>query len=361
MIWLQWCTGSGKAALRFDGSDKTGTANGEMSYNVVWNNSGLTVKGNNQNITGNTLFDAADTGASKAPATYPSSQTGHSPLDFCGPQVGMVVENPGASTPTAQNRSIFAANLADRVSFWKACTNANCPFAGHWHESNVIGSSSGNASAAGMYPTKRFNIKTMLRDPWNHDFRACPGTTVAVKGAGAYPVWTPTDRVYWIPGAKRWAASQPSPMAGDVFARTDSELLFLGAFRATAHLILFDIDAGEMKELATLHGDANVVRPGALAPHTAYQWRVVAIMADGSTRAGPTWRFTTEACQSCSSCGGHELDTREPSPSQQLARPPHKPTPPSCRAALDACCGKGAVSKHGGDVQVGLVLTSLAS
>lgn len=42
-----WCTGSGKEGLRFDGSDKTGTANGEMSYNVVWNNSGFGVKGNN--------------------------------------------------------------------------------------------------------------------------------------------------------------------------------------------------------------------------------------------------------------------------------------------------------------------------
>ncbi len=44
------CTGSGKEGLRFDGSDKTGTANGEMSYNVVWNNSGLGVKGNKHSM-----------------------------------------------------------------------------------------------------------------------------------------------------------------------------------------------------------------------------------------------------------------------------------------------------------------------
>ena len=43
-----WCTGSGKSAFRFDGDDKTGTSNGEMSFNVVWNNSGLSVKGNHQ-------------------------------------------------------------------------------------------------------------------------------------------------------------------------------------------------------------------------------------------------------------------------------------------------------------------------
>ena len=45
---FNWCTGSGKSAFRFDGDDKTGTSNGEMSFNVVWNNSGLSVKGNHQ-------------------------------------------------------------------------------------------------------------------------------------------------------------------------------------------------------------------------------------------------------------------------------------------------------------------------
>ena len=80
-----WCTGSGKSGLRFDGSDASGTANGEMSFNVVWNNSGLSVKGNRQNITGNTIFDAADVDASKSSATFPSYQDGDSALDYCGP------------------------------------------------------------------------------------------------------------------------------------------------------------------------------------------------------------------------------------------------------------------------------------
>lgn len=128
-----WCTGSGKEGLRFDGSDKTGTANGEMSYNVVWNNSGFGVKGNKHSerpvfacsrisfstavivcltpmssltvdgpglvradISHNTVFDAADIGASKSPRSYPSYQDGNSPLDYCGPDESMGVENPGA-------------------------------------------------------------------------------------------------------------------------------------------------------------------------------------------------------------------------------------------------------------------------
>lgn len=111
-----WCHGSGKAALRFDGSDATGTANGEMSYNVVWNNSGLIVKGNNNTIVGNTVFDASDIGASKAAATYPASQDGASRLDFCGPAASIEVENPGASTATAQNRSVRDGSLRHKNS-----------------------------------------------------------------------------------------------------------------------------------------------------------------------------------------------------------------------------------------------------
>jgi hypothetical protein len=181
-----WCTGSGKSGLRFDGDDASGTANGEMSYNVVWNNSGFVVKGNHQNITGNTIFDASDIGASKASKTFPSYQEGGMPLDYCGPAVSMAVENPGATTAFANNRSLFDGNLADRVSFWRACTNDACPFAGTWHDNNVIGSSSAaNASAAGAYPAKRFDIDTMVRDAWTQDFRSCPGSDAAVKGAGA--------------------------------------------------------------------------------------------------------------------------------------------------------------------------------
>eukprot|EP01052_Picozoa_sp_SAG31_P053211 SAG31_NODE_13523_length_864_cov_0.806536_1_plen_154_part_00 len=110
------CSGSGKAGLRFDGDDHTGTANGEMSFNVIWNNSGLVVKGNKQNITGNTVFDAADIGASKAMATFPEFQDVRSVLDYCGPAVSMEVENPGATTATANNRSIFARNLGEEAS-----------------------------------------------------------------------------------------------------------------------------------------------------------------------------------------------------------------------------------------------------
>ena len=333
-----WCTGSGKSGLRFDGDDGSGTANGEMSFNVVWNNSGFVVKGNRQNITSNTIFDASDIGASKAFSTYPSFQQGSTQLDYCGPAVSMAVENPGATTAFANNQSLFNGNLADRVSFWKACTNEACPFAGDWTSSNVIGSSSAENASANVYPSKPFDIDTMIRDAWNQDFRSCPGSAAAVKGAGAYPVWTAADAVYRIPGAKHWAASQPSPKADDGHARLDAELLFLGAFRAVGHVVFFGTSETTMTELATLRGEANVARPGMLVPQTSYYWRVVAQMADGTERAGRIWSFKTGTRKTC------------------VARPlanglQHKPTPPSCLAALDACCGPAASGTHGGNVK----------
>lgn len=152
-------------------------------------------------------------------------------------------------------------------------------------------------------------------------------------------MWTAADAVYRIPGAKRWAASQPSPKAGDTHARLDAELLFLGAFRSVGHVVLFGLSETAMTELATLHHEANVARPGPLAPHTRYYWRVVAQMPDGTERPGRTFRFTTGSRKAC---------VARPLDGNNLQ---HKPTPPSCLAALGACCGPAASGTHGGNVK----------
>ena len=197
--------------------------------------------------------------------------------------------------------------------------------------------------------------------------QACPGSPAAAKGAGAYAAWSPADKSYLIPGAKRWAASQPSPKADDAHARLDAELLFLGnpheripeisglprcsdrlenirartgAYRAIGHVVLFGKEGG-LRELATLHGDENIARPGPLQPHSRYAWRVVAQMADGTQRAGPTWSFTTGNRKTCVVKGPDRLEGRS------------DPTPPSCAAALIKCCGPG--SGHGNNKGQGSV------
>merc|ERR1712048_1012753 len=156
------------------------------------------------NITGNTAFNGADIGASYAAHSLPGYQDADSELDFCEKMI--VVENPGQTTDKADTHSIFNGNLFDRVEAWKDCNNKDCPFAGSW-DKNVIGSSPNPKN--GKVDTAVFDIKAELRDPWNRDFRPCPGSRTAQSGAGAYTAYTDTDQSYWIPGAKESLPSQP--------------------------------------------------------------------------------------------------------------------------------------------------------
>ena len=113
-----------------------------------------------------------------------------------------------------------------------------------------------------------------------------------------------------------------------------------GAYRAIGHVVLFGKEGG-LRELATLHGDENIARPGPLQPHSRYAWRVVAQMADGTQRAGPTWSFTTGSRKTCVVKG------------PDLVEGQSDPTPPSCAAALIKCCGPG--SGHGNNKGQGSV------
>merc|ERR1712048_274499 len=112
-----WCHDTGKSSLRFDGDDHTGTANGEMSYNVAWNISGLIIKGDHHKIFGNTVFDAADIDAGKASSTFPGYQDEDSALDYC--EHSAAVENPGQTTETANTHTVFSGNMFDHVKAWK--------------------------------------------------------------------------------------------------------------------------------------------------------------------------------------------------------------------------------------------------
>merc|ERR1712048_1384432 len=119
------------------------------------------------------------------------------------------VENPGQTTDKADTHSIFSRNLFDRVEAWKDCNNKDCPFAGSWDKANVIGSSPNPNN--GKVDTAAFDIKTELRDPWNRDFRPCPGSRAATSGAGAYKPYSSKDSEYWMPGAFERFAVQTKP------------------------------------------------------------------------------------------------------------------------------------------------------
>lgn len=309
-----WVHDSGKSALRFDGDDHTGTANGEMSYNVVWNISGMVVKGDHHKIIANTVFDGSDIGASAAMSSRPSFQDENSTLDVC--VKSMVIENPGPTTNTAGTHSTFTGNLMDRVEDWKGCNNSECPFVGSWSSSNMVGNSNHPEST---FDTAVFDIKKELRDPWNRDFRPCLSSMVAKKGAGAYPAYTGKDTVYWIAGAMGKLASQPSPRHEASSAAIDAELLFLPAFRAVKHKIYFG-EGTSVSLLQKLSGEENIGKPGALRRNTKYSWRVDAVFADGVIRKGEIWSFSTSATKACGTSASLLTGSD------------------ACQAALDDCC-----------------------
>eukprot|EP00756_Hemistasia_phaeocysticola_P065414 Hpha_TRINITY_DN8539_c0_g1::TRINITY_DN8539_c0_g1_i1::g.146388::m.146388 len=330
-----WAFDSGKSALRFDGDDASGTANGEMSYNVAWNVSSFVVKGNNHTFSHNTAFDRSDIGPSFANHSLPARQTQHSDLDAVARGASLSVENPGATTETANNRSIFDHNLLESVENWKNCDKnaVNCPFAGTWKNNMVRTSTPYNYNTSLL---TYFEVNSQLRWPWGRDFRPCPGSIADKAGAGAYPTYSPEDKQHWIPGALQRYPSMASPANGELSAIVDADLIFLPALRAVSHEVYFGTDAGKLGMIATLEGEDNVAQTPDKAAGTKYHWRVDTKYADGSSRTGQTWSFTTGKHSSCPAPG--------PAPA------PPAPISKQCEAELDACCsdvkGQGDTCEH---------------
>ena len=292
-----WAHDSGKAALRFDGTYKSGTRNGVMAYNVAWNTSAFMVKGDNHTFLSNTGFDQSNIGASWAASSLPRAQTARSKLSNVSGCMVKVGSSPGKG-PDAHTR--FSANLLDGagIKVGKGASSPREEVHGIWADDNVVGFWQKDPGA--------FNINQQLRDPWNRDFRACPGSLAAENHAGAYPVWTPNGTSHWIPGARRAnAASQPSPRDGAAEVPIDADLIFLGARRAGAgHVVFFGTSADTLKPVGeALKAGENVAHVagenGRLRASTTFFWRVDALLADGTTGTGAVWSFTTGSDLSC--------------------------------------------------------------
>eukprot|EP00937_MAST-01D_sp_MAST-1D-sp2_P003802 g3802.t1 len=328
-----WCSGTGKAALRWDGYFADNVTGGVMLRNVAWNTSMLVIKGDRHNVTANTVFDAADIGPTHAAHDRPRFQDHSSPLNNLTAKQPHASAGVGAGTkawdPRADNLTVFARNVFDSVVEMgaKCPTAPHCTPPGQYHADNLIGTAT------------PFDLRAELRAPYHKDFRPCPNSTVARTGAGAYAPYDPHSATYFIPGRReRSTATTPVPPSGAIGVHLNTELMFLPAVLAAGHDIFFGRAGGSgsappLQPLATLAGaSANIARPAALAallPHTAYAWRVDTRTAAGGVVRGATWTLTTGAGRAC------EI-TPHPPP-----HPPHPgpgPTPAGCIAAEGKCC-----------------------
>ena len=186
-----------------------------------------------------------------------------------------------------------------------------------------------------------FDIRAELRDPYHHDFRPCPGSQAAQLSAGAYPVWTPDDTEYWIPGRReRMAASTPIPPTGSIGVHLNTELMFLPARLALFHSVYFGAPGGALAHLQDLAGaTANVVQlPKLLQLNTHYVWRVDTHTASG-VETGAEWSLMTG--QGDLSCKITPHPPPQPAPDKPPAPGPGQ-CPKVCKELCPGLAGKGS-------------------
>jgi hypothetical protein len=377
-----WCTNTGKSGLRWDGYYASGTGSvsgGLMVENVIWNASGVVVKGDNHNVSFNTIFDGADIPDSNPFHDRPRYQDETS---FLG-NGSIASIDIGAGTkaydPLADQHTVIERNILDSVRLGvgpgNACPSGNCPLPGQYRQNLALENTS-------------FDIRRELRDPYHIDFRPCPGSKVAAMGVGAYRMWSAavaaaagdaaaagaaadasdasdagdvvarvsaSNETYWIPGRRLFSsATTPIPPDAAVAVKIDADLMFLptrqprqqehNSLEIVAHLVYLGSSPSTMKLVGDVRGDANVVSPGRLAKNTRYEWRVDAKRADGTTSPGLVWSFTTGDRAAC-----EQLPTPPPTPTPPTPTPP-APTPAvSCADCEKKECpgeaGKGQTCK----------------
>ena len=72
------------------------------------------------------------------------------------------------------------------------------------------------------------DVRKLLRDPDNLDFRPKQGSDLVAKGIGPYGQESiEHGGYYWIPGCQQLVASMPIPPDGTTTAKCDADLMWL--------------------------------------------------------------------------------------------------------------------------------------
>lgn len=275
-----WVHDSPKAGLRFDGSEDAdafakGIYNGTMVRNVVYNNNGgLMVKGDDHRVYNNVCYNVE----SDAYKILTSEQSKHS-----------------------NHETVTRNNMGDYLNASRRGNPLENPPPGPTDHNWV-----------NQYP--RRDIRELLRDPDNLDFRPRAGATEIVD-AGVdlpperlrcgvtLPDFTSEFKVgkapdigayefgaadYWIAGYRGPKASTPVPPDGCLTAKPDADLMWLAAYRADLFKVYLGTDPGRLAAVSQQTG--NVYHPGPLDPTVTYYWRVDCRTPDG-WREGDVWRF----------------------------------------------------------------------
>ena len=298
-----WCHDTGKFALRWDQSyPKTGRKQGgQMVENVAWNTSALVVKGDNHNVSYNTVFDGSDIPEGLPMHDRPRYQDASSALNNASIASIFMGKHNQKYNPKANAHTTIAHNILDNVTVRNKGCHEHPGYSGHpghHHHCYIQGHLHDNL----VFENTTFDIRTELRDPYHLDFRPCPHSTVARMDAGAYRAQDNDGNIYWIPGRQRYdAVGTPIPPHGAVAIKTDADLMFLPMRSSSAHHVYLGRNASSMQLVGTLKSDENVLHntAGMLLSNTEYVWRVDAVNVEGHLVTGTVWTFQTGDRKSC--------------------------------------------------------------
>ena len=273
LVENNWCFNTKKWGLRFDrimSPNATWGYNGTMSHNVVWNTSGLSVKGDKHHLYNNLAFDSL----------YPW-------FDL------MLLGDPGDGMKGENEHTETVGNVLQKGT----CNYHNkpgCNYTPGNYTNNVVG-----------------DVRNLLRDPDNLDFRPKPNSDLISKGIGPYSLESMKDGgTYWIPGRQELRASMPIPPNGTTTARCDASLMWLAGYDAESHdLYLSNDKEAVAKANSTSDHKSLLLYAGKLSMPTnivntessfkadrLYYWRVDArVVSTEEVVVGQVWTFTCKA------------------------------------------------------------------
>ncbi|WOH39482.1 hypothetical protein RI844_09705 [Thalassotalea fonticola] len=272
VISHNWLHDSPKYGVRFDapipptsyGSD------GVMTHNVVYNTNGIMVKGENQRIYHNTVFDNLDSAKTELIILDDSDVNGV----IGGANVGSKVIN-NAGDQISSERKADAA-----IPAWVAL--------GHNFNGNEQGTSVASelTNPAGFdfrpKPTSTLNAGDIINDS------DIPGFSSAAY-SGAY---NNNLTNFWYAGQRKAQAADPIPATNSKAMPVSPVLVWRPAYQASSYKVYLGSSASQLSLQAT--ASTNVLPLSDLNADETYYWRVDA-QTTTQLITGDVWQFSTKA------------------------------------------------------------------
>lgn len=282
-VGYNWFHDSFKYGSRFDAVNKAGSStgsNGLMHHNVGYNiKTTLMFKGDDHRCINNTAFDSGNDGSLEG-----------------GTNVDIIILDDSVSDSVDTN---VYNNVAEKISSQRKFYQA--------YNEDTIASHNWNG-----FEQDNADIRTLLRDPDNLDFRPIPNSILVDTGKiivgltdqylGSAPdigAYEHGAKNYWIPGPKETGASVPIPVDSTTTAKPSASLMWLQGLETISNNVYLGTNYKSVDTATNASSEFvgnqnnNIYDPLGLTPGT-YYWRVDTVTADGTLK-GSIWTFTVLA------------------------------------------------------------------